>query len=69
MLRSYHLATGLFLLCITCAAARAQIPQFHPPEPGVNLSDTSFLDGVAGPGWMMQQIVDASHSTQEQSLP
>jgi hypothetical protein len=50
MLKPCHPATSVFLLFITCAVAQAQTPQFHPPEPGVNLGDTSFLDGVAGPG-------------------
>jgi hypothetical protein len=63
-LTSCYLATSVFLLFTTCAVAQAQIPQFHPPEPGVNLGDTSFLDGVGGPGLMMEQIADASHSTQ-----
>lgn len=47
---------------LLCAAARAQSPQFHPPEPGVNLGDTSFLDGVGGPGWLVEQIGDFYHA-------
>ncbi len=48
MLRSYHLATGLFLLCITCAAARAQCEflvrnlQCHVPIFGRGLDRESF---------------------------
>jgi hypothetical protein len=42
-------------------AARAQTNQFHPSEPPVNLGDTSFLDGVAGPGVLVQEIVDGYH--------
>jgi hypothetical protein len=61
---SNYVATGVFLPLITCALARAQVPQFHPPEPGVNLGDTSFLDGVAGPGWLAEQIGDVYHATE-----
>src|SRR5260370_8506783 len=49
----------LFLL-FTCVVVSAQI---HPSEPGVNLGDTSFLDGLAGPGWLVQETVDGYHST------
>ena len=43
------------------------VPQFgvaqaHPPQPMVNLGDTSFLDALGAPGFLLEQIGDASHA-------
>jgi hypothetical protein len=38
------------------------LAQMHPAEPTVNLGDTSFLDALGGPGVLLEQIGDASHS-------
>lgn len=62
MLSPHCRPTAVFLLLMMGAVAQAQVPQFHPPEPGVNLGDTSFLDGVAGPGWLAEQIGDAYYA-------
>ena len=37
--------------------------QEHVPEPAVNLGDTSFLDGIGGPGLLTETIGDATHSS------
>ena len=36
--------------------------QQHPPQPAVNLGDTSFLDALGAPGVLLEEIGDASHS-------
>ena len=36
--------------------------QSHVAEPAVNLGDTSFLDGLGGPGLLLEEIGDGSHS-------
>ncbi len=33
----------------------------HPAEPTVNLGDTSFLDALGGPGFLLEEIGDAYH--------
>jgi len=51
---------GVLLVVSSCVwSARAQA---HPPEPTVNLGDTSFLDAIGGPGLLLEEIGDASHS-------
>lgn len=52
------LAAGL-LLVLNCPVARGQM---HPSEPAVNLGDTTFLDGIAGPGLLVEEIGDMNHS-------
>ena len=47
----------LVLVCVMRGAGA----QVHPSEPAVNLGDTSFLDAVAGPGLLIEEIGDGSH--------
>lgn len=53
--------SGYFLLAIL-AGRLALHAQQHPPEPTVNLGDTSFLDALGAPGVLFEHIGDASHS-------
>jgi hypothetical protein len=51
-------------LCVAMLIGFQSIPlqgQSHVSEPAVNLGDTSFLDGPAGPGFVTEQIGDAAH--------
>jgi hypothetical protein len=52
MLAATYLALGLIPLSA----------QSHVAEPAVNLGDTSFLDGIGGPGLLVEEIGDGSHS-------
>ena len=60
MSRMGQYARGLLLMAVSCIGAAR--PQDHPPEPAVNLGDTSFLDALGGPGWLVEEIGDGSHS-------
>ena len=53
---------GGLLLTLHAVAGSLQAQQQHPPEPSVNLGDTSFLDALGAPGFLLEQIGDASHS-------
>jgi len=48
----------LFLILISSTSLVAQT---HVPEPAVNLGDTSFLDGIGGPGGVIEEIGDGAH--------
>src|SRR5260370_38442801 len=48
----------LFVVLLVPATATAQ----HVSLPPVDLGDTSFQDGVGGPGMLLQEILDSSYS-------
>ncbi len=55
--------SGLLLLLLAILAGSVALrAQQHPPEPTVNVGDTSFLDALGAPGVLLEQIGDASHS-------
>ena len=57
-----HLYRSLSCLVVFFAlGCRLLQAQMHVAEPPVNLGDTSFLDGVAGPGVLVEQIADVNH--------
>lgn len=49
------------LWCLLIWAANVQA-QGHVSEPAVNLGDTSFLDALAGPGLLVEEIGDGTYS-------
>ena len=60
MSRFRHWLGGILLVLMATSAAMHA--QQHPPEPTVNLGDTSFLDAIGAPGVLLEEIGDASNS-------
>jgi hypothetical protein len=56
MLKPLH--SVLFLISLS---AIPLVAQTHVAEPAVNLGDTSFLDGIGGPGVVIEAIGDGAH--------
>jgi hypothetical protein len=52
-----------FIIPLLHYAALA-VAQNHVPEQAVNLGDASFLDGVAGPGIVVEEIADGTHGNE-----
>jgi hypothetical protein len=49
---------ALLSFCLLHEEAQAQQ---HVQEPAVDLGDTSFLDAIAAPGWLVEEIADGQH--------
>jgi len=56
MLKRFQFVLFLILISPTFLVA-----QTHVAEPAVNLGDTSFLDGIGGPGGVIEEIGDGAH--------
>jgi hypothetical protein len=49
------------IVFLTLLLATSVVAQTHVAEPSVNLGDTSFLDGIARPGVVIEEIGDGAH--------
>jgi len=61
-IRALHMTKLLWvamLIGVQCISLLGQ--SRHVSEPAVNLGDTSFLDALGGPGFVLEQIGDAAH--------
>jgi hypothetical protein len=56
-----HIAESLCVTMLIGFQSVSMQGQGHVSEPAVNLGDTSFLDGLARPGFVVEQIGDAAH--------
>ncbi|HEX4663161.1 MAG TPA: hypothetical protein VH196_02145 [Terriglobales bacterium] len=55
-LRLFCFAAMLFFV------KRSLRAQTHVAEPAVNLGDTTFLDGIGAPGFLLEQIADGAYN-------
>ena len=46
------------MMLLAAVSSTRLFGQVHVPEPAVNLGDTTFLDGLGGPGWVAETIGD-----------